>query len=318
MLKNVALIWLLCFLLGCNNSKSNKTRDNQRIFLVSHAGAGDFFWNVVFTGAKRAASDIDVNLQIVAPETPNDIARQVELLNAAIASKPQGIILSIADDHAFSGSLKEAQAQGIAVVAINSRPKNGPSKDNPYLAFVGMDDYAAGKGIATKAWSGGQIKNRAMIAIHQAGHIGLEQRALGIKEILEPFGIIVDKLDISCDASQALQIIKGYMSKYKDCSTVFLVGAFGAHAVGRWFKTEHPNVLLTSFDLTPLTIELLKDTSLAYSVDQQPFMQGYMAVVEMGLYARYALHPADLNTGLGLVNSEQAKIIDGLVSLGVR
>lgn len=318
MSKKIILWALLIFISACNKSKPNTAKEDERFFLVSHAGAGDLFWNIVFAGAKQAAADIDLNLKIVAPETPNDIAREVELLNAAIASKPRGIILSVADDKAFSNSLKEAKAQNIPVIVVNSRPSDGSSELNPYLAFVGMDDYQAGIGVAKKAIGLGVLKDRAVVAIHQAGHSGLEQRATGIKDTLTPLGLVVDKLDISSDAAQALQVMKGYLSKNKDCSAVFFVGAFGVHAVGRWLRQEHKDIFMASFDLTPLTIELLKNQALAYSVDQQPFMQGYMSVTQMSLHARYQLHPADLNTGLGLVDQQQALNLDQLVSMGVR
>lgn len=318
MAKKILLLALCVSLFSCKKTQPNVKKEDERFYLVSHAGAGDPFWNIVFNGAKQAAADIDVNLQILAPETPNDIARQVELFHAAIAAKPKAIALSVADDQAFSAGLVEAKKQGIAVVAFNTRPNESARKNNPYLAFVGMDDHLSGQRIAQKTLSKGVVKNRAMVAIHQAGHVGLEQRAQGIRDILTPLSIVIDKLDISSDATQAQQIVQGYLSKNKDVSAIYFVGAFGLHALGRWLKQEHPNVLLTSFDLTPLTNELIRNGTVAWSVDQQPFMQGYMSIVQLSLFSRYALQPADINTGVALIDEKRAKNLDQLVSMGVR
>lgn len=316
--KKLLLILLVIGICSCNKTKPNTKVADERFYLISHAGAGDPFWNIVFNGAKQAAADIDLNLQILAPETPNDLARQVELFHSAIAAKPKGIVLSVPDDQAFSAGLKEAKQQGIAVIAFNTRPNDAALKNNPFLAFVGMNDHVAGQSLAQKSLKTGLIQNRVMVAVHQAGHVGLEQRALGIRETLEPLKIAVDKLDISSDATQAQQLVQGYLSKHKDCSAVFFVGAFGLHALGRYIKQEHPNILLTSFDLTPLTIELIKSQAVAYSVDQQPFMQGYMALAQLSLFSRYAIQPSDMNTGVALIDEKRAKNLDQLVSLGVR
>ncbi len=317
-MKKLFLCAALVILCSCNKTKPNVAKADERFFFISHAGAGDPFWNIVFNGAKQAAADIDFDLQILAPEMPNDIARQVELFKSAIAAKPKGIAISIPDDHAFSSSLKEAKQQGIAVIAFNSRPNESAKRDNPYLAFVGMDDHAAGQGLAQKVLRSGRIKDRILIAVHQAGHVGLEQRALGITEIFSPLNIAIDKLDISSDATQAKQLVQGYLSKNKDCSAVFFVGSFGLHALGRWLNEEHPTIFISSFDLSPLTIELLKTQAVAYSVDQQPFMQGYMALAQLSLFARYAIQPSDMNTGVALIDEKRARNLDQLVKLGVR
>lgn len=317
-MKKTIFVVALIFVSSCNKAKPNAAKPDEKFIVVSHAGAGDPFWNIVFNGAKQAAADINMNLQILAPETPNDLARQVELFNSAISAKPKGIALSIPDDQAFSESLKEAKQQGIPVIAFNTKPNDNAKKDNPYLAFVGMDDHLAGQSLAQKSLRTGRIKDRVMVAVHQAGHVGLEQRAHGIKEILLPQNIIVDKVDISSDATQAQQIVQGYLSKNKDCSAIFFVGAFGLHALARTIREENPTLLLTSFDLTPLTIEMIKSQAVAFSVDQQPFMQGYMALTQLSLFSRYAIQPSDMNTGVAVIDEKRAKTLDQLVSLGVR
>ncbi len=304
--------------LGCQKSNQAAPKSEQRYFLVSHAGAGDPFWNIVFSGAKQAQTTLGVDLQILAPETANDIARQVELLNAAIAAKPKGIALSIPDDQAFSASLKEAEKLGIPVIAFNTHPNEKAKANNPYLAFIGMDDTIAGQKLAEEVRQSGRIKERVVVAIHQAGHVGLERRYMGIKNELLKNNITVDKLDISVDASQAQQIIHSYLQKNPTTSAIFFVGSFGIHAASRWLNKEYPQVLQASFDLTPLTLEQIKNNALSMSVDQQPFMQGYMAIIELDLKSRFDLSPADVNTGVALVDKTGINQLAELVKKGVR
>ncbi len=317
-MREIIFIAAILVLAACTPPKAKTARSDDRFFVISHAGAGDPFWNIVFNGVKQAAIDINLNVQILAPETPNDLARQIELFKSALATKPKGIAVSIADDRAFSEPLQEARKQGVPVIAFNTKPSDKALRDNPYLAYVGMDDLLAGKSLAERAIRTGLIKDRVMIAMHQAGHIGLEQRAVGIKGVLKPLNIEVDKLDISADATQAKQIVQGYLSKHKDCTAVFFAGAFGLHALARTIKEEHPTILLSSFDLTPLTVELIKLQKVSCTVDQQPFLQGYMALTQLSLYSRYAIQPSDMNTGVALIDAKSARNLDQLVSLGVR
>ena len=300
MLRIIYLLVLVIFF-GCQKNNQVQNKSEQRYFLVSHAGPGDPFWNIVFSGAKEAQRVLGINLQILAPETANDIARQVELLDAAIAAKPQGIALSIPDDQAFSRSLKEAKKQGIPVIAFNTRPNAHANANNPYLAFIGMDDIIAGQKLASEISATNGLKDRVVVAIHQAGHVGLERRYIGIKNELEKNNIMVDKLDVSVDAAQAQQIIQSYLQKNPNTSAIFFVGSFGIHAASRMLQKEYPKLLQASFDITPLTLEQIKNNALSMSVDQQPFMQGYMALIELDLKSRFALAPADINTGMAFI-----------------
>lgn len=318
MRKLILLSFAVWFLFACKSSNDSAEQKSQRYFLISHAGAGDPFWNIVFRGAKEAQDKFGVTVQILAPETPNDLARQVELLNSAIATKPNGIAISMPDDQAFSKSLMLAQKNNIPVIAFNTHPNKMAQPRNPYLAFVGMDDRKAGKRLAQQALKKITIDKRAVVAIHQAGHVGLERRYAGIKEVLSPQNILVEKLDVSSDASQALQILEGYLKKNPDTSAIFFAGSFGLHALSRALKEKYPDIFQLSFDLTPLTISQLVNRSVALSVDQQPFMQGFMAISQLYLKSNYDLFPANINTGVAIIDDNNAKAVKELVKLGVR
>lgn len=315
---NLKIVLCLLLVSSCHPKSNIAKTNNDKFFLVAHAGAGDPFWNIEFNGAKKAAEELNLNLQIVAPETPNDIARQVELLNAAIAAKPQGIALSIPDDSAFIASLKEAERQGIKVIAFNVEPNTHAQKNNPYMAFIGMDEMLAGQRLAEKVFASGKLSGSVVVAMHQVGHVGLERRFLGIKKILSEKGIVVEKLDISSDAAQAQQMLKGYLTKHTAVSGVFFLGPPGLHAGGRMLHELYPNLVMASFDLTPLTLELIKNGTCSFSVDQQPFLQGFMAVTELSLAAKYQLQPANMNTGVSIVGEGNAGPLSQLVQQGVR
>lgn len=298
-------------------SFSNLAQASEKFFMIAHAGTGDPFWNVEFNGAKMAAAQAGIDLQILAPETPNDIARQVELLNAAIAAKPSGIALSIPDENAFSFSLREARRRGIKLVAFNAEPR-GKNNKLAYEAFIGMDEYLAGIRAGERALASGRVQKRAMVAIHQAGHIGLEQRFRGIKEVLAKKNIKVDKLDVGSDASQALEIMRGYLNANPDASAIFCVGPPTLHVIGKFVQREKRKIYLASFDLTPLTLRFIEKGILDFSIDQQPFMQGYMAISQLVLASKAKIRMASIDTGSSVIDKSNLGQIKELVRKGIR
>ena len=290
----------------------------EKAFFISHAGAGDPFWNVEFKGAKQAAKDLQLDLQIMAPEKPNDIARQVQILKAAIASKPDGIAISITDNQAFSESLKLAKEQGINVIAFNSQPSPSFRDKNPFSAFVGMDEFKAGQNAAKKALELGAIKKKVVFAIHQAGHIGLEKRYAGIKDILDKHKIEVDKLEVGDDASRAQVIFSGYLNRNPEVTGVFCAGPAALHPIGRYLQQKNKSMFVASFDLSALTLHFIKEDIVSYTVDQQPYMQGYLSVVQLALASRAMLTPSSVDTGVGIVDKAKVSGITKLVKEGKR
>lgn len=290
----------------------------EKIFFIAHAGAGDPFWNIEFKGAKQAASDLNIDLTILAPEKPNDIARQVELFKAALATRPSGIALSISDDRAFSAMLSRAKAEGIHVVAFNSKPSEKFISKNPYSAFIGMDEFQAGVSAARRAWNSGRIKNQVVVAIHQAGHIGLEKRYAGIKHFMDQKKIKTEKLDTGSDPARVQMMFRSYYKNNPEISAVFTVGPSGLHPIARLIDKEKLNVYLASFDLTPLTLNYIKKGTVAFTIDQQPYMQGYLSVAQLALASRTLMVPASVNTGVGVIDLANAVSVQKLVHQGIR
>lgn len=288
------------------------------IFLVSHAGAGDPFWNVEFKGARDAAKEARVNVAILAPETPNDIVRQIELLDWAINTNPDGIATTVPDTGMFSISLKTARKKGIPVIAFNARPAEEDREKTPYLAYIGMDDYQAGKVAGRHALASGRIKKRAVVAIQQAGHAGLEARHRGIKEVLTPTGVTVDKLDTTTDPDMVHKVMGEYLKNNADVDAIFCLGPSVLHPVGRLIGKADPGPYICSFDISPTTLELIKSGVVDFTIDQQPYMQSRLAVQLLALKARLNVSPPDIDTGVGIVDKTNVEAILRLAKQWIR
>ena len=290
----------------------------ERIYVISHAGVGDPFWITEFKGAQAAARETSVQLTILAPETPNDINRQVELFRQALNEKPDGIAITLSDKHLFSRLLRQAKKRGIPVIAFNARPYQDQKNNNPYLAYIGMDDHLAGQVMAKKLLQSTNPGKHVVILNQQIGHLGLAARTAGIREIMEPAGIKVSELDITSNSNKAVSIIRNFISKHPDISTIISLGPIGTNAIRKLSSQLKPGVTIAAFDISPLTLKLIKQGKIRFTIDQQPYMQAYLAVKLLSLAARYKMTPPDINTGVGLVNRSNVNSVQNLVRQHIR
>lgn len=290
----------------------------SQLFLLSHAGPGDPFWKVEFKGAQAAAQQADVELTILAPEMPNDITRQLELLREAIAANPDGIATTVPDSTAFSSALKRARNKGIPLIAFNARPLDDDRAMNPYQAYIGMDDYLAGKVMARKALQSGRLGGHVLVAVQQVGLTGLESRYKGINEVLSREGIQVDRLDVTPNPQTGMRIVQDYVDQHPELSAILCVGPTGLQPVGTLALQKGWDFYIASFDLCPITSKLIKKGVVDFTIDQQPYMQAYLAVQLLNLAARYKMTPPDINTGVGIIDKDNVERVEELARRNIR
>lgn len=288
-------------------------------YLVSHGGPADPFWAVVMKGMNDAAEKYGVNATYLGP-VKYSIQTFVNNLNAAIAAKPDGIIVTITDVNAVEEPLKRAIAAGIPVIAINvPDPRTGLDKI-PYLAYIGNNEYLGGYNGAQYVLS--QFKpKRAVIAIHEVGHAGLEMRAKGIIDVLSNEGIPVEKLNITVDPAKGVAVLEGYLRRHPDTDMIFTLGPIGtlpAVTVVESMGLEG-KVKVSGFDLTEEMLEWIREGKVLYTVDQQQYLQGYLAIEFLYFYKKYGLCPVgDVLTGPFIITKENLEPVVESVKKGYR
>lgn len=289
-------------------------------YVIAHTGPGDPFWAVVQRGVEDAGRMLGVRAIFQGP-TGRNIPEQVNMFRAAVAAGATGIATTISDPRAWVQPIREARERGIPVVAINVKEPPDFTEPIPYMAYIGMDEYQAGRMLAERLASKLPRGARALVAIHEPGHVGLEARARGIMEVLsERLGARVDKLDITQDPTRALTIMRSYLRANPDTAAIFTLGPLGAIPAIRLVREENlvGKVLLASFDLDPTVVQAIKEGIVDATVDQQQYLQGFMSVVQLYLYARFGLQPVDYDTGRGLVDASNVAMVEELVRAGYR
>lgn len=292
----------------------------ERIVVISHGGVGNPFWSVVFNGAKQAAKDLGVQLQVLFPNNDGDQPGTTQKLAEAISTKPDAIAVTFATP-AHCEYIQEARRLGIPLLVYNARAlPSGPKC--PYQAYVGMDEYEAGRVSARRAWESGRVKGRVLVGLTEAGHAGLQARAKGVTDVLKAKGVAVDVLDLGNDPASIPARYQGYLAAHKGSVTGFFIPSpNGVHPLIRMMREDPSGVgkaFVASFDLTPLILKAIEEGLVEHTVDQQPYLQGYYAVAQLAMAVRGKFTPIEMNTGVGLVHKGNAAAVAELVKQGVR
>lgn len=238
------------------------------IALISHSAPGDTFWDIVRRGAEEAAAKDNVNLLYTAqPEG----AGQAQLVQQAIDQKVSGIAVTLAKPDAMKTVLANAKAANIPVVAINAGESS--AKELGAQAFFGADDRIAGEAVGQKLLDGGYA--RPICVIHEQGNVGLEQRCAGVKATIPATEILYVQ---GSDMTQVSSTITAKLQATAGADVVIGLGAPFTLTALKAVENTGSTAKIASFDLNADLAQQIKDGKIIFTVDQQPWLQGYLAV----------------------------------------
>ncbi|WP_224362120.1 sugar ABC transporter substrate-binding protein [Hyalangium versicolor] len=288
-----------------------------KIAVVTHGQAADTFWSVVKNGVDNAAKDLGVTVTYNAPQT-FDMVAMSRLIDAEVAKKPDGLVVSIPDANALSQSIKAAVAAGIPVISINSG--SDAYKQLGVLLHVGQTEYEAGFGGGEKMAASG-VKN-ALCINHEVGNASLDLRCKGFLDAITKAGGTGKVLAVNAaDPTDSQQKVTASLAG-GGIDGILTLGPLGSNAALAALKQggNLGKVKLGTFDLTPDVLTGIKDGELEFAIDQQQYLQGYLPIVLLSQYKQYGVLPAGgiLPTGPGFVTKENAAQVIELAKKGIR
>ncbi|QOV34829.1 substrate-binding domain-containing protein [Streptomyces ferrugineus] len=249
----------------------------MKVALITHGGEGDAFWELVRKGAQVAAAKDGVELSYA---DDNDPAGQAGLVRDAIRQKVDGIAVTLAKPAAMAGPVAEARAAGIPVVGLNSGIDEWKSAG--LLEYFGQDESVAGRAVGDKL---DDLKaKRALCVIHERGNVALEARCAGVKKAFdgETENLYVDGTDM--DAVTAT--VEARLAQDRGIDEVVTNGAQFALAAVKSADRARSKARIATFDLNPDLVKAVQDGDVQFAVDQQPYLQGYLAVDSLWLYRK--------------------------------
>lgn len=288
-------------------------QEENRFVMVTHGVPSDPFWSVVKNGAQAAAELVGAELEYRAPST-FDMAKMQQLVDAAVSSNPDGLILSFTDEDALGSAVQDATDRGIPVITINSGG-NVASKYGSKL-HIGQSEYIAGRQAAERMRDMGVEK--AVCVNQEQGNQGLDQRCDGF---IEGFDGNAEQLATTYDPTAIRNAIIAYLNQNQDVGGVLTLGALAAEPMVDAMREQGAidMVTLGTFDLSPGILEAVEAGDLAFAIDQQQYLQGYLPVAFLDQYVKNGLLPAgDVLTGPGFVTSDNAAQVIELSEQGIR
>ncbi|WP_433166679.1 sugar ABC transporter substrate-binding protein [Kribbella sp. CA-247076] len=246
----------------------------MKIAFITHAKQGDTFWDLVRKGAEAAAAKDNVELQYSgAPEGPD----QANLVQTAIDQKVDGIAVTLAKPDAMQANVKKAADSGIPVVALNGGIESW--KQAGALGYFGQDERIAGQAAGDRLTQLGAKK--ALCVIQEQGHVGLEARCQGVKDKFPS----TEKIYITgTDIPGSQTTMTSKLQQDKAIDYVVTLGAPFALAAVQSVKDSGSAAKVGTFDTNADLVKAIKDGTVQWAVDQQPYLQGYLAVDSLWLY----------------------------------
>lgn len=299
---------------GQGGGAADKGRGDIKISVVTHGQASDPFWSVVKNGVDQAAKDMGVDVKYSAPDT-FDMVKMSQLIDAAVASEPDGLAISVPDPDALQDSIQKATDAGIPVITLNSG--SDVYEQLGALTHVGQTEFEAGVGAGEELAK--EDVDNALCINQEVGNAALDQRCDGFEEGLGgPVKVISVDLNDPTDAQAKIQTA---IDQNPDANGMLTLGPTGAEPALKALEKSGKagDMKLATFDLSPSVLEAVRDDKLVFAVDQQQYLQGYLPIVFLTNYAQYGVTPStEVLTGPAFVTKDNAEQVIDLSKKGIR
>lgn len=250
------------------------TTPKMTIALITHSGPGDTFWDIVRKGAGDAAAKDNVDLQYTADP---DGAKQASLVQQAIDKKVDGIAITIAKPDQMKAVVAKAVAAKIPVVALNGGLDQW--KAMGVTSYFGQDEKIAGQQAGERMVKEGA--KHPICVIHEQGNVGLEARCAGVKEKIPATQLLY--VDGKAPASMQTAITSK-LQQDKAVDYVLTLGGPIALVAVKSKGDATSNAKIVTFDTSKELIGAIKSGAVTWAVDQQPYLQGYLAIDQLWLF----------------------------------
>jgi len=246
------------------------------VAFITHAAPGDAFWDIVRKGAEAAAAKDHVTLRYASDV---DGGGQATLVQNAIDSKVDAIAVTLAKPAALAAVVQKARAAGIPVVVFNAGIDDWQASGA--LGYFGSDDGAAGEEAGKRAAAEGA--KHVLCVSQEQGHVALEARCDGVRRGFAPGR--ADKVYVlGTDMPSVRSTIAAKLRQDPSIDLVVTLGApFGLTAV-QAARDVGSRAKVATFDTNPQVPAAIRSGALQWAIDQQPYLQGYLAVDALWLF----------------------------------
>ncbi len=254
----------------------NAGTPTMSVAFITHQAPGDTFWDIIRKGAEAAAAKDNIDLQYT---NDPDATKQAQLIQAAIDKKVDGIAVTDPNTPALGAAIKAAVAAGIPVTMLNAGGDDALGLGA--IGYFGQGEKDAGIGAGKKIVDEGG-KN-IICVIQEQGQQQLEDRCAGVAE--GAAGAKVERVYVNGrDDSAVTTTIQAKLTEDKAIDTVLTLGAQFALDAVKAVEASGSAAKIGTFDTNKELVAAIKDGKVGFAIDQQPYLQGYLATDALWLF----------------------------------
>jgi simple sugar transport system substrate-binding protein len=267
---------------------------------VNHVTTNPFFVPTRY-GAEDACALLGCSFQWTGSE--KSIATDmVNAFNTAVSAGVDGIACCLVDQAAFNDPTEKALKAGIPVVSYNA-----DTTGNKRLCYIGQDLFVSGKGLGQRIVE--LVPEGEVVGfIATPGQLNIQPRLDGAKAAIKESGKNITLNEVSSGAAlnDEVSAVEAYFAGHPNIKGMFAVDAGSTAAVAKTMaghQLQSKGVHAGGFDLLPTTLDAISKGDLDFTIDQQPYLQGFYTVMVLFLYkiSGGLTGPSDINTGLSFI-----------------
>lgn len=296
-------------------------------FVFFPGGAeGDSFAAIVYNGAKLAAEQTGCTVQYVWSDwNPQKIVQQ---FSEAIGRKPTGIaVMGHPGEAALGPLIEKAREQGIIVTTQNvDLPKYEEKYKASGFGYVGAKNYSAGENLGKSMLAQCGLKKGdeafvwGLLAQEARG-----QRTKGVIDALKAGGVEVKYLEIADnvngDAAQGIPTFAAFAAANPNLKAVVTDHGALTATLPAYLKAagkQPGDICAGGFDLSASTVQGIQDGWISLVLDQQPFLQGYLPIIQLYLSSKFGFAGMDIDTGAAIISKKNVDAVASLAKDAIR
>lgn len=319
---------LMALALGVAFAAPAQAEGKPKFVYLTQTGIDNSFWQSIKKGMDDACAQLDADCQLLFTTPNGDLQKHLQNLETVIEQGVDGIVTVIVNDDLYDEAVKKAIDKGIPVISANvDDTKRGDG--NARLAFVGQDLFQAGyllmQGLYKKIPEDQPV--HALLGLSRPGESWAEDRIGGAKKFLDEAKaanpnrqITYEVIDSSNDISVTAQRICQYVQGKPETNAYVDAGFWGAGAGEclRDLGIKPGQLHMATFDLVPVVLDEMKKGYVDLTIDQQPYYQGYLPILQLAMIKKFGLSAFDVNTGKALIEPKDVEAVEKYVQMGVR
>ena len=274
------------------------------------------FFDPVKKGMNAAAKMVGADVSFVGSEDI-DLPVLKRCFRQALKDGCDGIAISLPDENFFKEDIKEAQNKGIPVIVFNMDASYGRAGQ---LSSVTQDLYKAGFTLGIKVAPHMKVGSKVLVTQHSTNIFALDTRLKGIQDALKDKKLNWRKVITGNGADNSYKSVDEEINKDKSRRIILCTGHDDTEGAGMSVSKlkDKRNYIVAGFDLSERILHYIKENVILFTIDQQPYMQGFMPVIQIFLYRRYKIMPSNIDAGAAVITKDDVDRILALIKKGYR